>query len=376
MKLPAFKLERFFAKYEFKAPYLLCSSDCEAMTIEELLSLESGAASEFHQTWLGYTESQGSPELRQVVASTYQTIGTDDILIHAGAEEAIFIFMNVVFQAGDHLIVHFPCYQSHSSIAESIGCEVSWWMSREAQDWELDLDWLRGAIQPNTKAIVMNCPHNPTGYVMSQAKLEELIAICRQHNLILFSDEVYRFLEYRDEYTLPAACDLYENAISLGVMSKTYGLAGLRIGWIATHNQEIYQEMAKFKDFTSICNSAPSEFLATLALRHGEQIIQRNREIVAGNIEVCNRFFTDRVDLFNWKIPKGGSTAFPSFKQAVDVEEFCIDLVKQQGVLLLPSTHFDYGKQNFRIGLGRKNLPECIEKLDTYLKKNQLNVVV
>ncbi|MEM9906766.1 MAG: aminotransferase class I/II-fold pyridoxal phosphate-dependent enzyme [Cyanobacteria bacterium P01_D01_bin.44] len=368
MKLPAFKLERFFAKYEFKAPYLLSSSDCEAMTIEELLSLEPDATQRFHQTWLGYTETQGSPELRQAITQTYQTIRIENILVHAGAEEAVFIFMNVALQPGDHLVVHFPCYQSHSSIAQSIGCEVSWWMSHEADNWELDLDWLKGAIQPNTKAIVINCPHNPTGYVMSRAKLEELIVICRKHKLLLFSDEVYRFLEYRDEDTLPAACDLYENAVSLGVMSKTYGLAGLRIGWIATHNQEIYQAMAEFKDFTSICSSAPSEFLSTLALRNRDKIVQRNRAIIAANIEICNGFFSRYTDSFNWTAPEGGSTAFPSLKQAVNVEEFCIDLVNQQGVLLLPSTYFDYGEKNFRIGLGRRNLPECVDKLDNYLK--------
>ena len=370
MKLPAFKLERFFAQYEFKAPYLLASSDCEAMTIEELLSLESGAEQKFHQTWLGYTETQGSPGLRQEIAQTYQSIGIEEILVHAGAEEAVFIFMNIALEPGDHMIVHFPCYQSHSSIAQSLGCEVERWISREADNWELELDWLREAIRPNTKAVVINCPHNPTGYIMSRAKLEELVAICRQHNILLFSDEVYRFLEYRDEDTLPAACDLYENAVSLGVMSKTYGLAGLRIGWIATHNQEIYQAMAKFKDFTSICSSAPSEFLSTLALRNRDKIIQRNRAIIAANIEICDRFFSNHAALFNWTAPKGGSIAFPSLKQAVDVEEFCIDLVNQKGVLLLPSTYFDYGKQNFRIGLGRKNLSECMEKLNEYLQTN------
>lgn len=375
MKLPAFKLERFFAQYEFKAPYLLSSSDCEAMTIEELLSLEPDAMQNFKQTWLGYTETQGNPELRQIVAETYQTIGSDDILIHAGAEEAIFMFMNAALQADDHLIVHFPCYQSHHSIAQAIGCDVSYWMSHESDNWELDLDWLREAIQPNTKAIVINCPHNPTGYVMSRSKLEDLIAICQHHNILLFSDEVYRFLEYRDADTLPAACDLYENAVSLGVMSKTYGLAGLRIGWIATRNRAIYQAMAEFKDFTSICNSAPSEFLATVALRNRDKIIRRNRAIIAANIEVCDRFFSTYVDLFKWTAPKGGSTAFPSLKPNVDVEKFCIDLVNQQGVLLLPSTHFDYGTRHFRIGLGRKNLPECLEKLKDYLKTNQLNTL-
>ena len=372
MKLPAFKLERFFAKYEFKAPYLLASSDCEAMTIEELLNLESGAAQKFHQTWLGYTETKGSPELRQEIAKTYQSIDIEEILVHAGAEEAVFIFMNAALEPDDHVIVHFPSYQSHSSIAQSIGCDVEWGKSHEADNWELDLDWLREAIRPNTKAIVINCPHNPTGYVMGRAKLEELVAICRQHNILLFSDEVYRFLEYRDDDTLPAACDLYENAVSLGVMSKTYGLAGLRIGWIATHNQEIYQAMAEFKDFTSICSSAPSEFLSTLALRNGDQLIQRNRAILAANVEICDRFFSDHAELFNWTAPKGGSTAFPSLKQSVNVEEFCIDLVNQKGVLLLPSTYFDYGQQNFRIGLGRKNLSECIEKLEEYLQTTNL----
>ncbi len=375
MRLPEFKLERFFAQHEFKAPYLLAASDCEAMTIAELFGLEEGAAHELQQTWLGYTETQGSPALRQEIGQTYQTVGIEEILVHAGAEEAIFIFMNVVLQPGDHIIVHAPCYQSHGSIAQSIGCDVSWWAGREREGWSLDLDWLRRAIRPNTKAIILNCPHNPTGYVMSRAALEELVAICRQDNIVLFSDEVYRLLEYRDEVTLPAACDLYEHAVSLGVMSKTYGLAGLRIGWIATHNPEIYQAMAAFKDFTSICNSAPSECLATVALRNRHQIIQRNRAIIAANIETCTRFFSDHADQFDWTAPKGGSTAFPRLKQVADAEAFCIDLVNQQGVLLVPSTYFDYGTRNFRIGLGRKNLPECIERFDDYLKSSQFRAL-
>jgi aspartate/methionine/tyrosine aminotransferase len=134
--------------------------------------------------------------------------------------------------------------------------------------------------------------------------------------------------------------------------------------------------MAEFKDFTSICNSAPSEFLSTLALRNRDKIVRRNRKIIAENIEICNHFFSNHADLFNWTAPKGESTAFPSFKKAVDVEKFCIDLVNQQGVLLLPGSYFDYGKQNFRIGLGRRNLPECLDRLDTYLKTSALDSVM
>ncbi len=153
-------------------------------------------------------------------------------------------------------------------------------------------------------------------------------------------------------------------------MSKTYGLAGLRIGWIATRNQDIYQAMATFKDFTSICNSAPSEFLSTLALCHRDQIVQRNRGIIAANTEVCDQFFSNHTDRFNWSPPKGGSTAFPSLTQATGAEEFCLNLVQQTGVLLIPSTYFDYGDKNFRIGLGRKDVPEYVAKLDNFLKNN------
>lgn len=125
--------------------------------------------------------------------------------------------------------------------------------------------------------------------------------------------------------------------------------------------------MAAFKDYTSICTSAPSEFLATLALRHREKIVQRNRAIIAANLQVCDRFFANHADIFNWKPSKGGSTAFPSLKLDVNVEDFCVDLVNQQGVLLLPSNYFDYGNKHFRFGLGRNNLPDCLERFEAYL---------
>ncbi len=369
MKIPAFKLERFFAKYEFNAPYLLCASDCETLTIQALLELEPGATEAFHSQWLGYTESQGSPELRQAINRLYQQIEPGQVLVHAGAEEAIFNFMNVALEPGDHIIVHFPGYQSLQEIARSSGCEVSRWETSEQDHWELDLDWLERNIRPTTKAIVVNCPHNPTGYLMSQTKLGQIVEIARAHNLWLFSDEVYRGLEYNPADRLPAACDLYEKAVSLGVMSKTYGLPGLRIGWVATRDRAIYEQMAGFKDYTTICNSAPSEFLATLALRHHESLAQRNLDIILSNLALLNPFFERYQSVFNWQAPKAGSTAFPSLKLEQPIEDFCIDLVEKKGVLLLPGNYFDFGTKNFRLGLGRKNLPECLIHLEEYLSE-------
>jgi len=362
-----FLLERFFARYEFNAEYLLCSSDCESMSIESLLAYEPDAAARFQQQWLGYTESQGSPELRQTIAASYSNILPGQVLVHAGAEEAIFTFVNSMLSPGDHIIVHAPCYQSLSELARSVGCEVSLWQTHSDARWELDLQWLTDNIRSNTRAIVVNCPHNPTGYLMSRATQSELLAIARQYGLLVFSDEVYRGLEHSSVDRLPSACDLYENAVSLGVMSKTYGLAGLRIGWIATRNAEVYQRMAAFKDYLSICNSAPSEFLAILALRHHEAIATRNLEIIRDNLSRLDTFFARYPEIFDWQRPKAGSTAFPALRLLLGSEAFCTRLVEQAGVLLLPSTVYEYGDRHFRLGFGRRNLPHALDRLEQHI---------
>src|SRR5512138_3594306 len=143
MNLPPFKLERYFAKYEFNTKYLLCSSDCESMSVADLLALEKGSADKFQQLWLGYTESQGSPALRAEICKLYETIQPEDLLVYSGAQEAIFLFMFAVFQPGDHVIVHAPGYQSLAEAARAAGCDVSLWQAREENHWALDLDELR-----------------------------------------------------------------------------------------------------------------------------------------------------------------------------------------------------------------------------------------
>jgi len=369
VKINPFKLERFFDRYEFKVKYLLCSSDSESLAVEDLLALEPDAAARLNKLWLGYTEYPGSPALREAISQLYTRIGPDEIVVHTGAEEAIYNFMNVAVDPGDHIIVHFPCYQSLTEIAAANGCEVTRWTTREEDGWELDLDFLRKVIQPNTRAIVVNCPHNPTGYLMDAAKQRELIEIAREHKLLLFSDEVYRELEYDRADRLPAACDLYENAVSLGVMSKTYGLAGLRIGWVASQNREILGRMIAHKDYMSMCNSAPSEFLAALALRHRETLAERNLAIINENLPILDRLFEKYEAVFNWQRPKAGTIAFPSLKQdAADL--FCQNLLDQTGVLLIPSTLFDAENRNFRIGFARRNMPEAVAVLDDYLGRN------
>ncbi len=370
MPLPPFKLERYFAKYEFQVAYTLCSSDCESVSIGDLLALEPDSREKMESHWLGYTESPGAPSLRREIAAIYETIAPGHILVHTGAEEAIFLFMHAALGAGDHLIVHSPCYQSLTDVALGLGCAVTRWQAREQNNWRLDLDELTGLIRPNTRAIVVNTPHNPTGYLMSRADYFTLNEIARERNLILFSDEVYRESEYDPQTRLPSACDLNDTAVSLGVMSKTYGLPGLRIGWVATRNHEIYDRMAALKDYTSICNSAPSEFLAELALRHRQTLATRNLYLIRSNLQLLDAFFASHADRFAWVRPQAGPIGFAKLKQG-DVDAFCHDLVTQAGVLLLPGTLFDDIGNHFRIAFGRANMPQALARLQEFLSKAQ-----
>jgi aspartate/methionine/tyrosine aminotransferase len=366
MQLPDFKLERYFAKYEFNTRYLLCSSDCEAMTVADLLAYEPVAAEKFQKLWLGYTESQGSPTLRNEISKIYNSIQPDQILVHTGAGEAIFIFMQAVLNPGDHVIVHAPGYQSLAEVARSIGCEVSPWYAHEENDWAIDVNDLPRLLKGNTKLIVINTPHNPTGCLASLQDFNSVRQFAKENKLLLFSDEVYRESEYDPTQRLPAACDDGEYAVSLGVTSKTYGLAGLRIGWIATKNKQVYDRMAAIKDYTTICNSAPSEFLAEVAMRNRKKLVDRNVSIIKNNLSVMDGFFRRHSESFTWVRPKAGSMAFPRYLPG-DVESFCEKLVQKAGVLFLPGVVYDETHNHFRLGLGRKNLPEAVERLEDFL---------
>jgi len=366
MTLPDFQLERYFARYEFNAPYLLSSSDCESLTVGNVLALEPGAAEQFQDLWLGYTESQGDPKLRNEIARMYTNIEAQDVLVFTGAEEAIYVFMHAGLQSGDHVIVHYPAYQSLYEIARAQGCDVTLWETNPGDNWELDISFLRQQLRPNTRAVILNCPHNPTGYLMSQDKWDELQALSQEHGFRIFSDEVYRFLEYDPATRLPAACDIAENAVSLGVMSKAFGLPGLRIGWLATRDRALYQRLCAYKDYTTICNAAPAEFLATIALRHQDALLLRNQDIIRSNIALLSLFFAARPERFRWRPPLAGPIAFPELLKE-NVEAFCDDAVREAGVLLLPGTVYAPRLNHFRIGFGRANFPTALAQFAEYL---------
>jgi aspartate/methionine/tyrosine aminotransferase len=373
--LPDFKLEAYFSRWEFKARYHLTASDAQSMTLRDLLAMAGpDDAKAFDELWLGYTETFGGAGLREAIARTYDHRTPQDILCFAGAEEGIYIASHVLLEAGDHAIVLTPNYQAAETIPLSI-CAVTGVALDPEQDWDLDIDRVAAAIRPNTKLISINFPHNPTGKIIKPHVLNALVALCRRHGIWLFSDEVYRLLGPDENSHLPPVADIYERGLSLNVMSKAYGLPGLRIGWIACGDRTVLARMERMKHYLSICNAAPSEFLAQVALKHAERILARNNTLIRNNLALLDEFFADYPDLFVWSPSDGGCVGYPRYIGPGSVDDFTTTLVEQAGVLLLPSGLYrsDLGPtpdDRFRIGFGRANLAEGLAAFRAHLTRN------
>ncbi len=370
MKIKPFKLERYYTLHEHTAKYSLCNSDCEAMTIADLLSLEKGAKEAFDNTWLGYTHTQGSPELRNDISTIYSKIKPDYLTVCTGAQEPIFLFSHAVLDSEDEVIVQTPCYQSLQSVPESIGCKVlNWNVHYEGNTPCFDIGALKKLISNKTKVIYLNAPHNPTGFLFTKDEQKAIIELARINNIIIFCDEVYRELEHKSSFAIPAFADAYENGVSVGVMSKAYGLPGLRIGWLAARNQEIIEKIAILKEYTTICNAGPSEFLAGVALRNRHTILDKNLKIIQNNLPLYDAFFAKYADLFSWYKPNAGPIAFVKMHFDTDDMIFAEQALKEKGILILPGGIYDFNGY-FRIGFGRRKIPEALEQFEAFVLEN------
>ncbi len=366
MQIEPFAIERYYERWEFRAELMLSSSDCESQTVAELLAYEPEVRERLLGLRLGYTEVPGSPELRDAVAGRYERAAPEDTLTLAAAEEGIFIVNHALLAPGDHAIVDSPCYGSAVAVARSTGASVSLWQRRYEDGWAYDLDALERLLRPQTKLIYVNSPHNPTGTQMPRAVLARLVELAAERSIALLSDEVYQGLEHDVADRLPAACDLYERAISLNSVSKSYGLPGLRIGWLVCRDGGLLERIRQLKLYTTICSSAPSELLVALALRHGEELVGRSRELVLANLPLIDDLLVRRRELFEWVRPTAGPIGFPRVAGERDVHAWCEEIAERAGVLLLPGSAYEQPR-NVRVGFGRANLAQAIARLDEYL---------
>lgn len=363
------KIEDFFGRWDPEVEYLACASDVDPLSLRELLDL---ADADTRALWdgleLGYTETTGHPLLREAIADQYRKTAASEVTVCAGgAVEALFLLAHSLLGPGDHAVVVWPAFESLHRIAPSLGATFTAVELDADNDWKLDLGAVRKALRPNTRALFVNFPHNPTGALPGLAEFTELLTMAREAGVTVVSDEVYRHLEYDDADTLPAACDLDERAVSVGVMSKAYALAGLRVGWFATRDESLTEAARTLKDYTSVCSSAPAEILSLIALRAHDHLIERSRTIVRDNLAHVASFFGGHRDTFAWSPPAAGLLAFPRLLAPVPVDDFVTDLVRDQGVLLLPGTVFDTTDNRFRVGLGRSALPQALDRMEQFL---------
>jgi aspartate/methionine/tyrosine aminotransferase len=373
--LPDFRLEVHFSRWEFVARHNLTASDAQTMTVSELLALGSDEdRAAFDDLALGYVPTRGSDRLRAAIASTYATCGPEDVLAFAGAEEAMFWALQLLAEPGEHAVVTVPNYQALETVPRAAGIEVTGVLLDERDDWRLHLDAVEAALRPTTRIVAVNFPNNPTGAVPDAETFAALVELCEERGIRLFSDEVYRGLELDPARTLPQAADLSPTALSLNVLSKSYGLPGLRIGWLACRDHTVLDRLERHKHYTSICNAGPSELLGAIALGAGAQVQARNRAIIAENLPQFDAFFAGHAELFEWAPPHGGCVAFPRYLGAEGVEEMCRELLERQSVFLLAASIYrsdlaPVPEDRFRIGVGRRDPGPALAAFDAYLDR-------
>jgi len=369
-----FRLISYLSRLEHAVRFPLSSSYPESMSIDTLFELAGKEhRAPFMQTMLDYPPLRGTPELLEATAATYRQVTPRQVISFAGADEAIYASFQMLLEPGDHAVVITPNYQSLESVPMS-RCDVTGVALDENNDWALDTAKVRAALRANTKVLVINFPHNPTGALISREQLNELIEICRERGIWIFSDEVYRLTEFDPADRLPQLADVYERGISLNVTSKAYGLPGLRIGWVACQDDVWMQKLERMKQYLSICNSMPGEFLTTLALNARAPILERVMERSRSQLAALTAFLARYPDRFSLAVPKAGVLAFPRYTGPEGAEVFATRLVEEAGVMVIPSVTYaselnPVSEDFLRIGFGRANLDQALAEMGKWLDK-------
>lgn len=357
MKVETFALERWMSTWEMKVEFDIAESGIFPMTTREIVELlperqRDGALDELLDMRLAYTEARGTEALRTVIAQTYASTTADEILVTTGAIEANYLLFNTLLEAGDHVVTIFPAYQQLYAVAQAIGCDVSLWKLRAEDGFRYDLDELERLVRPNTKLIVVNTPHNPTGAILSAADLRRVYDLAESVGAWLLCDEAYRWLDLPGgEPMAPPIRDTGERGISVGTLSKPFGLPGLRIGWIAAP-EEVVRSCWGARDYISLSPGKLNDKLAQIALLNRDRIIARNHEIVAANMSAANAWFAENADLVSWTPPRAGLLALLKYNLEVPSKDLSDRLAGEYSVMLAPGSAFGF-EGYLRIGVGQ-----------------------
>eukprot|EP00802_Teleaulax_amphioxeia_P013269 Tamp_13318.p1 GENE.Tamp_13318~~Tamp_13318.p1 ORF type:complete len:456 (+),score=76.26 Tamp_13318:49-1368(+) len=378
---------------------VLSNSDCEPLFLKELLAMaDDEMKRSYEDMWLGYTHAQGCPVLRQEIADHMLadeggvggahhcplSVSPEHVNVVVPAE-GIFLATMALLQPGDGVICAMPCYQSLHQLAETANCRVVPWLPRTRRwlrescsarsefvnGYHFDVEDLRQLVlQVRPKMVVINFPHNPTGAMLSPAQQQDLVAICRHANCYVLSDEMYRGLEHEGVPQLASVAGMYEKGISLGGVSKSLGLPGARIGWLATCDPVAARRIAELKDYTTICSSRPAEILATIAIRNRHELWERNRSIIHENKSNLRALVSRHPHVFDWLEPEGGTFAFIKLhlQASVTAATYARELMAKGNICVLPSDLFrNAGSDSLRITFGRRETSQLIDAWERLL---------
>jgi len=350
MKIRDFGVEIWMGLYEYKCEYNLGETCVESMTVEELLNLvgnKQAIIDEILNMKLTYGDIEGSIRLRKAIANLYDSIDIENITVTHGGIGANALVYQTLIEAGDRVISVLPTYQQHYSTPEAFGADVVIVKSEMINDYEPNIDEIRSAVNDRTKLICITNPCNPTGSLMEKPVLMEIAEIARKCGAYLFADEAYRGLNHEGKAYMDSVVDLYEKGIATSSMSKPYALAGLRLGWI-TGPKDFIKAVNKQRDYTTISCAMIDDRLAAAALENKEAVLERNFRIVRKNLALVEEWIA-KEPLLSYVKPKAGTTIFAHYNLDMPSEEFCLKLLKEKSVLVVPGCAFDM-EGFFRIG--------------------------
>jgi aspartate/methionine/tyrosine aminotransferase len=366
-----FAVEQWMNAHETTATWNTAETCVDSLRVEELLALVGdgdAALRRLLETKLTYGHITGSPELRAAIAALYdERIGPEDVITTNGAIGANFLSLFALVEPGDTVVCVRPTYQQLFSMPEALGAKVRLLSLREEDGYLPDVDELCSLVDDSTRLIVLNNPNNPTGALIDEPLLHEIVAVAREHGAWLLCDEVYRRLEHEPGTTAPSVADLYERGVSTGSMSKSYSLAGLRTGWVVGP-PDLIERCLEVRDYTTISCGVLDDALALLALEHLDELLARNLEIVRGNLAVVDEWLAAEPRLHHVR-PRAGTTTLIRYEYPVPSVELCQAMFDFNGAFVMPGVAFDE-EHSFRLGYAcaRDVLDGGLAAISAYLR--------
>lgn len=371
MKIADFGVEMWMNEYETRAKHNVAETCVESLTVEELLAFSGdpeGNEAALRRIHLTYGDIPGSEGLRTAVASLYRRRTAEEVLITGGGIGGNFLALWTLLEPGDEVVALLPTYQQLYALPESFGARVIRIPARSEMGFGPDMEALCRAVTSRTRLIVLNYPNNPTGACLDEATMREIVAVADRVGAWILCDEIYRGLEHAGSYGVPSFTDLSPRAIGTGSVSKVYSLAGLRMGWIAAP-RGFLEECAKHRDYTTISCGRIDDFLATLALEHRGQILERNLALVRTNAAILDAWLQNEPRV-SYVAPRAGTTALLRFDRPQGSEAFCRELFDASGVMLVPGKCFEFDDCSARIGFAPRTetLRGGLDALSAFLR--------